>query len=150
MSNRGALITWSIANAAVKALIKKYPGVTGDNDVDSSPWVQSLFRRMGFSRHRKTSAKVDIPAAARKEIEYLFLCAIPDLLIINFDETLLKLVQCGNSTLAKKNSSNVTIVGASDKRFITATFANTLSGEFFPMQLIYGGKTTQGFLRAFH
>ena len=32
----GAVITWSVANAATKNLIKKYPGVTGDIDLDSS------------------------------------------------------------------------------------------------------------------
>ena len=96
LSNRGAVITWTIANAAAKALIRKYPGVVGDTDVDSSFWAQSLFRRMGFSRRRKTSTKVDIPISARKEIEYLFLheivskvekYSIPDSLIINFDQT---------------------------------------------------------------
>ena len=71
MSNRGAVITWSVANAAAKTSIKKNPGVTGDIDVDSS-WAQSLIRRMGFSRCWKTSAKVDIPADARKEIEHCF------------------------------------------------------------------------------
>ena len=151
MSNRGAAITWSVTNAATKALIKKYSGVIGDIDVDSSSWAQSLFRQMGFSRRRKTSARVHIQAAARKEIEYLFLYdivsrveqyAISDSLIINFDQAPLKLVQCGNSTLGKKNS-NVTIVGASDKTFITATFVITLSREFLPMQLIYGGNATQ-------
>ena len=69
LSNRGAVITWTIANAAAKALIRKYPGVVGDIDVDSSFWAQSLFRRMGFSYRQKTSIKVDIPASAQKEIE---------------------------------------------------------------------------------
>lgn len=156
MSNRGAVITWSIANAAAKALIRKYPGVVGDIDVDASTWAQSLFRRMGFSRRRKTSAKVEIPAAARKEIEYLFLheivskvekYSIPDSLIINFDQTPLKIIQCSNQTMAKKNSKNVSIVGSSDKRSITGTFSVTFSGVFLPMQLIYKGKTTQSLPR---
>ena len=73
MSNRGAVITWSIANSAAKALMRKYPGIVGDIDIDSSSWAQSLFRRMGFVKRRKTSSKVDIPEAARKEIEYVFL-----------------------------------------------------------------------------
>ena len=34
-----------------------------------------------------------------------------------------------------------------DKRSITATFSITLSGKFFPIQLIYGGKTSQSVLR---
>ena len=101
MSNQGAVITWSIANADAKTLIRKYPNVVGDIDLDSSYWVQSLFRRMEFSRHRKTSIKVDLPESARKEIEYLFLYeivskveknVIPDSLIINFVQTPLKII----------------------------------------------------------
>ena len=55
---------------------------------------------MGFSRRRKTSLKVDVPAAARIEIKYLFLyeivsrveqCTIPGSLMINFDQRPLKL-----------------------------------------------------------
>ena len=59
----------------------------------------------------------------------------------------LKLVQCSNNTLAKKNSSTVTIVGAADKRTITGTFSISLSLNFLPMQLIYGGKTAQSLPR---
>ena len=35
------------------------------------------------------------------------------------------------------------IAGSTDKRMITATFSITLTGEFLPIQLIYGGKTTK-------
>ena len=73
--------------------------------------------------------------------------AIPDSLIINFDQTPLKMVQCGNNTPAKKNRKVVTIVGADDKRSITATFSITLLGQFLPIQLIYGGKTLQNLPR---
>jgi len=52
MSNRGAVITWSVANAAAKALMRKYPGIVGDIDIDSSSWAQSLFRRMNYFRSR--------------------------------------------------------------------------------------------------
>ena len=68
-------------------------------------------------------------------------------MIINFDQTPLKLVPCGNSTLAKKNSGDITINEASDKRSITATFAISVSGKFVPIQLIYGGKTTESLPR---
>ena len=60
LSSRGAVITWAVANAAAKALMKKYPGVIGEIDVDSSYWAQSLFRRMGFTKRRKTSTKVSL------------------------------------------------------------------------------------------
>ena len=107
---------------------------------------------MGFVRRAKASSTVEIPEGARKEIEYQYLYQIvktigkwdihPDL-VVNFDQTPSKLVPVGRSTLAKRNSANVTIAGSSEKRTITATFAVSLPGNFLPPQLIYGGKTTQ-------
>ena len=111
---------------------------------------------MEFSRRRETSTKINLPEYSRKEIEYLFpheivskveKNVITDSLIINFDQTPFEMVQCGNNTLVKKNSKAVTIVGADDKRSITVTFSITLSGKFFAIQLIYGGKTSQSLPR---
>ena len=62
------------------------------------------------------------------------------MLITNFDQTSLQLVQYGNSKGTKKFSSNVTIVDAS-------TCAIAISGKFLPIQLIYRGKTTQSLPR---
>ena len=50
-------------------------------------------------------------------------------------------------TMALKGSKIVTVAGATDKRNIIATFEITLSGNFLPMQLIYGGKAVQGLSR---
>ena len=62
---------------------------------------------------------------------------------MNLDQTPLKYVPTMNHTMAKKNSSSVSIIGSSDKRSITGTFIITLDGNFLPMQLIYGGKTVK-------
>ena len=111
---------------------------------------------MGFVKRKFTSTKVDIPEKAQKEIEYQFHHEIvskierhhiPSSLVINLDQTPSSIVPGRKRTMAPKGSSNVTIVGASDKRNITATFAITLSGEFLPMQLIYRGKTNQSLPR---
>ena len=45
--------------------------------------------------------------------------------------------------MTKEGESNVPIVGANDKRPITATFSITFDNKFLPMQLIYKGKTNQ-------
>ena len=151
ISKKGTVINTTVASATVKALIKKYPHTAGDVDVESSHWAKSLFRRMNFVRRRKTSSEVDIPEKARKEIEFLFLHEIvtkveehniPSELIINIDQTPLKYVPVGNTTLAPRGKTSVTIEGSADKRMITGTFAITLEGEFLPMQLIYRGKTS--------
>ena len=155
-SSRGAVISRASAVSAAKALLKKYPNAVGNIDLDSSQWAKSLFLRMGFVKRRFTSTKVDIPEKARKEIEYQFhhdivskveRYNIPNSLIINLDQTPSSIVPGRKQTMALKGSSAVTIVGANDKRNITATFAVTLSGEFLPMQLIYGGKTDQSLPR---
>lgn len=151
-SKQGCVINTSIANATARALIDRNPNLVGNIDLESSSWARSLFRRMGFVRRRKTSSKVEIPDAARKEIEFLFhheivsymeQFDIPPSLILNLDQTPLKYAPVSNETMAKQGSTSVTIEGSDDKRMITGTFAITLSGKFLPPQLIYGGKTTQ-------
>ena len=54
--------------------------------------------------------------------------AIPPELIINLDETGIKLVPVGDWTMAPEGSRIVEVTGLGDKRQITATVADTLSG----------------------
>ena len=105
---------------------------------------------MGFVRRRKNSSKVEIPDAARKEIEFLFhheiiiyveTFKIPCSLILNLDQTPLKFVPVSQETMAPRSSTAVKIEGINNKRMITGTFAITFSGKFLPIQVIYGGKT---------
>ena len=104
---------------------------------------------MGYVRRRHTSTKFDVLGVARKEIQYVFLneivsniekYSIPHAMVINFDQAPLKIVLCGKSTLAKKNSSTVAIAAAAaaaaaagDNRSVTASFSITLTREFLPM-----------------
>ena len=156
LSNRGGVVNRTIANATAQALLTRYPNIVGEIDIFSSSWAQSLFRRMGYKKRRKTSSAVDIPDAARKEIEFLFLHGIvesvekykiPPSLILNLDQTPLKYVPVGNETMALGGAKSVTIEGSSDKRCITGTFAITMDNEFLPMHLIYKGKTEQSLPR---
>ena len=59
--------------------------------------------------------------------------AIPPELIINLDETGIKLVPVRDWTMAPEGNRRVEVVGLGDKRQITVTFADTLSGAFLPM-----------------
>ena len=62
-------------------------------------------------------------------------------LVLNWDQTCLNIVPVGKWTLEKAGSNRVEIVAQDDKRQITATFTNTLSGAFLPIQILYNGKT---------
>ena len=90
---------------------------------------------MNFSRRTATTSR---PIITRSIWEDRFLHAIvsaciesniPDELIINVDQTPSKYVATDKITMAEKNSEHVSIKGSSDKRQITATFAETLAGD---------------------
>ncbi|PFX26609.1 hypothetical protein AWC38_SpisGene8728 [Stylophora pistillata] len=68
---------------------------------------------------------------------------IPDELILNVDQTPSRFVPTDNVTIAEKSSKHVSRKGSSDKRGITVTLAETLSGQILPFQLIYTGKTSR-------
>ena len=68
---------------------------------------------------------------------------IPDELILNIDQTPSKYVPISNVTMTEKNSKHVRKQGADDKRAITLTLAETLSGDMLPFQMIYTSKTSR-------
>ena len=98
------------------------------------------------------TGKLNLPEAVRKEIEVSFLYEIasrvkkhkiPPSLVINLDQTPTKLVPGSKSTQALIGSMSVPLKGATDKRAITATFSISLEGDFLPIKLIHGGKTSK-------
>lgn len=68
---------------------------------------------------------------------------IPDPLIINWDQTALKLAPSSNWTIDKRGAKCVEIAAIDDKWQITAVFGATLSRDFLPVQLIFTGKTSK-------
>ena len=85
-------------------------------------------------QRKQVQRNLDIETAAK-------LKDIPPELVVNWDQTAVKYVPVSSWTQEKKGAKCVEIVGTDDKRQITATVAGTMSGEFLPAQLIYGGKT---------
>ena len=75
---------------------------------------------------------------------------IPPELVLNADQTPPSYVSVGKSTMTERGEKSVPIKGLTDKRNITLTFVVSLSGEFLPMQIIYGGKTTASQPRGFN
>ena len=53
LSNSGGVVNTVIANATAKALMKRYPNVAGEIDIDNSRWGKNLFQRMNFVKRRK-------------------------------------------------------------------------------------------------
>ena len=68
---------------------------------------------------------------------------IPKDLIFNWDQTAIQLVPTGNWTMNEAKAKRVVIANSDDKTQITAVLAATITGEYFPVQLVYKGKTTR-------
>ena len=62
-------------------------------------------------------------------------------LIINMDQTGINLVPAAAWTYETKGRTDISTLGAEDKRQITACLASSLYGDLLPLQLIFAGKT---------
>ena len=118
--------------------------------------AKTLVKTMGFAKRAATTGRPDIPEGAKKKAEIIFLHQIVELveennirpsLIMNSDQTPLKYAPVYSQTLAEKGPKNVGISGMTYRKLLTATFGITFSNTLLPIQLIYGGKTTQSIPR---
>ena len=113
-------------------------------------WAHSLLKRMNFVQRKATTAKSKQSEADFSMLKKSFLADVfttvtmedvPPELILNWDQTGIKLVPSSSWTMALRGSGRVEMTGVTDKRQITAVFCGSLVGDFLPVQLIYKGKT---------
>ena len=70
---------------------------------------------------------------------------IPKQLLINWDQTAMKIVPSSSWTMEKRGTKRVEIAAIDDKRQITALLTCTAAGNFLPIQLVYEGTTKRCF-----
>jgi hypothetical protein len=111
---------------------------------------RSLMNRMGMVNRKATTSKpkyspVEFESRKRSYLHAIVgmisTHAIPAELVVNWDQTGINLVPTSDYTVEERSAKRVKVNGLGDKRQVTATFAATMSGEFLPMQILYGGKT---------
>ena len=107
-------------------------------------------KRMKYVQRKATTSKskCSLVAFEEKKAEFLDAVAeaiimeeIPAELVLNWDQTGIKLVSSSVWMMERQGEKRVEMVGSNDKRQITAVFCGTMLGEFLPVQLIYKGKT---------
>lgn len=117
----------------------------------TSTWAKSLLSRMSYVK-RKCSNTGKVPTPLFNGIKNVFLADvtakvimndIPDVLIINWDQTALQFVSTGQWTMHQSGEKVVPVSHSDNKCQITAVLAATMKGEYLPPQLIYKGKTSQ-------
>ena len=145
------MVNTNIAIATALGFLRSSNDESINDLVPTLSWAQSLFRRMRFVRRFATTGKIEITDGIKKEadidtfihdiVHHIETSKIPESMVLNINQTPLKCVPWGKTTMAEKSSSTVPINGVSDKPMITATFTILLDGKFVPIQLIYAGKT---------
>ena len=115
-------------------------------------WAYSLLHRMNFVQRKVTTAKskyaiTDFDCVKTEFLEDVVATVemeeIPPELILNWDQTGIRIVPSNNWTMDQQGVRRVEIGGAGDKRLITAVFCGSLVGDFLPIQVIYQGKTAR-------
>ena len=115
-------------------------------------WARSLLSQMNFVQRKGTTAKAKYSEAdfAKKKREFLDelvtiveMEEIPPELILNWDQTGIKLVPATGWTMDEQGATRVELAGLNDKRQITAVFCGNILGAFLPIQVIYQGKTNR-------
>ena len=150
----GGVVNSTIVISAAKGIIThKNPGLLkeyGGSVELGKKWAESFLIRRGYVKRKATKAARKLPPDF-STLKHTFLTRIhdevktnkiPSQLIINWDQTGVKLVPVSSWTMAEEGVKQVPVVGKDDKREITALLAATASGKLLPPQLIYQGKTT--------
>lgn len=149
----GGIVNSRICIAAARGILEALkPSLLpefGGSLVLDKPWAQSFLRRNGFVKRKGTKAARKVPdnfedikevfteEVVSKRVEF----DIPDDLVLNWDQTGVKLVPVSDWTMESQGSRQVSIVGIDDKREMTVLVTTSLSGTLLPPQLLYAGKT---------
>lgn len=123
----------------------------GGTFIISSSWINRLCRSMDLVMRRGTTAAQKVPVNSEELVLLLnqrvaalqFLHNIPKGLVINWDQTGIRLCPVSGSSRAKRGALHVALLANDDKRQITAVFAAAADGTLLPPQLIFEGTTKQ-------
>lgn len=151
----GGIVNRGIVIAAARGVVKHHDRTRlveygGSLDLTRT-WAESFLSRLGYVKRKGTRAARKIPdnfdAVQVEFLSKIENCVsqydIPDVLIINFDQTGINIVPTGKYTQDIEGSKQVEITGIDDKRQVTALLSVDLAGNFLPPHVIYKGKTEQ-------
>ena len=152
----GGVVTGRIALAAAKGIVTHYDKAMlsefGGHLQLNLAWGYSLLKRMNFVQRKVTTSKSKHSVANFKLLKEAFLQdvvttvemeEIPPHLILNWDQTGIKIVPSSSWTMNQSGAKRVEVCGVNDKRMITCVFCGTAVGDFLPPQVIYQGKTAR-------
>jgi hypothetical protein len=149
----GGIVNKTVVISAAKGFIMaQTPSLLKENGghlVIDEPWATSFLRRMGFVQRKATKAARKLPTDfdavksefLRKVVDCVKEHDIPADLVVNIDQTGVKLIPISEWTMDQKGKRQISVLGLEDKREITALLGISLGNKLLPPQVIYAGKT---------
>ena len=152
----GGAVSARIAIAAARGILRKCNSsllVENGGPIElNRHWAHSLLASMKFVQRKATTSvskfvMTDFDARKRQFLTDVSTTVameeIPGELVLNWDQTGIKLVPSTTWTMERRGERRVEMAGINDKRLITAVFCGSATGDFLPIQLIYKGKTAR-------
>ncbi len=151
LREQGGIVTASVVRAAARGIVMSYcPTQLTELGGHSKPWAYHLLERMQFVKRKATTAKSKHKPQDFIKLKEAFLADvssvveiedIPAELILNWDQTGIRLVPAASWTTDKVGSKRVEITRVGEKRQITVVLCGSMIGDYLPLQVIYQGKT---------
>ena len=148
----GAPINTAIIRCVITAVMETAaPALLAEYQLSQSFCSRWARKRLLWTWRSGTTAASKLPVdweaqgikMAQRIAAAMELHAVHPSLVINLDQTGVRLVPSGRWSYEERGSKAVAIVGAEDKRQFTACVASSLDGELLPLQLIFAGKTAR-------
>ena len=150
LAQRGCPINRLVVCAAAKA-IQAFDRLSSRSFTIGPSWAKSFLLRKGYvCRKANSDPGLLLPESAFEERRKQFHDAIAGILeegrihpslIINGDQTPLRLTPEVNYTFARKGTRHVRVLGKKNKMQVTLLLSVTCSGHMLPPQIIFKGKT---------
>lgn len=150
LRQHGAPVSRRVIRWVVRGVLELRAPQLLDSFHISAGWISKWARtEMKWSWRKSTTAASKLPLdweergvqMAMRLAAQIEMYDVHASLVINLDQTGVHLVPASFWTYDPAGSSSVAVVGAEDKRQITAVVASSLYGDVLPLQLIFQGKT---------
>ena len=147
LQSAGATInTTVIIRAPRGATSKLSPGLLLENGghlILGESWAESPTQRLGFSCRRATEVFRKKPQDYELQRSFLFQIEqlvykkkIPDDMVLNMDQTAVRMVPTANWTISPEGSKQVPLTAVDDKREVTVLLSITTGGSMLAAQVI--------------
>lgn len=150
MREKGATVNVMVIRFVMRAVILKLePALLASMKLSSSFCAEWAREQLSWSWRQRTTAASKLPNdwrqrgidMAKRVAYFMQIYSVHPSLVINMDQTGVHLAPADMRTYEKAGSKDVAVIGAEDKRQITACIASSLAGDLLPLQLIFQGKT---------